>query len=85
MRPHTSYHGNLYWRNEEGKECLKQIFINDRYGILIHAKELAKDKQGVLLCLVAMHYDRNAYNDHSDYYWFDCKDGEFIDVRNKYK
>ena len=39
MRPHTDCHGNLYWRNEEGKECMKQIFINDRYGILIHAKK----------------------------------------------
>lgn len=40
-------------------------------------KKLAKDKQGVRLCIVAMHYDRNAYNDYSDYYWFEYKDGEF--------
>ena len=49
----------------------------DCNGILIHAKELAKDKQEVRLCVVAMHYDRNAYNDYSDYYWFEYKDGEF--------
>ncbi len=79
MRPSTSYFGNFYWRTKGGKERGKQIFINDRNGILIHAKELTKGKQDVRLCIVAMHYNYNDHNDHSEHYWYDYKDGDFIE------
>ena len=85
MRPFTEYYGNLYWRNEDGKTRGKQIFINDRNGIFIHAAELAKGKKEVKLQLVISHYDKNAYNDDNQYEWYDFKDGEFVDVTKRYK
>lgn len=78
MRPFVEYMGNLQWRDDKGKLCGKQIFINDRNGIFIHAKELVKGKKEVKLQLVISHYDKNLYNDSTKYEWYDYKDGEFI-------
>jgi len=78
MRPHIEYHGNLNWINENGERRMKQIFINDRNGIFIHAKELAKGKKEVSLQLVISHYDKNAYNDDNKFEWYNFKDGEFV-------
>ena len=78
MRPRTEYHGNLYWRDEKDGGRMKQIFINDRNGIFIHAAELAKGKKEVSLQLVISHYDKNAYNDDNKFEWYNFKDGEFV-------
>ena len=84
IRPFTEYHGNLWWRDEKEGGRMKQIFINDRNGIFIHAAELAKGKKEVKLQLVISHYDKNAYNDDNQYEWYDFKDGEFVKDKSKY-
>ncbi len=80
MRPFIEYMGNLKWRNDDGEIRGKQIFINDRNGIFIHAQELAKDKKEVRLQLVILHYNKNLYNDSTKYEWYDYKDGKFLKV-----
>ena len=78
MTPSTWYFGNLYWRGRGGKEQGVQIFINDKNGILLHAKALAKGKTNARLRITGMHYDRYDRNDESFYDFYEFKDGEFI-------
>ncbi len=85
MRPSTMYLGNLYWRNEDGEKRMEQTFTKDRNDVFVWARELAKSRKSVSLKFVAMHYDRHDVNDYNNLYWFDYKNGKFIDVTNKYR
>ncbi len=77
-KPHDCYHGNLRFRDEDGKEYYQLIPIDDHDCIIDCAKVIVMGLDEAQLQIVTMHYDKHAYNDYSKHELYDLVDGEFI-------